>query len=201
MRQRQPPHIHHQTPKIPIKVTLTKRAYAFTMDLVTIVLITESLVYSYVGFLKHFLIDINMNIETRLLTLDSLVFMGVFWIYFFLSMYLGEGATPGKFAMGLRVHSPHKTDTHLSLKESLLRTTAYFLCYFTGAVLLALPYFTRNKKGIPDWASKTHVISVSEFNQLRSLEVRPTVGNSKVLTFPEDPMSKKLSKENIKKVA
>lgn len=200
MKQRETAHIHNLISFTPDKVNLTKRTYAFVMDLLTIVLISQSLVYNYISYLKNFFINIDMNIHSRLLGLDSLIFIGVFWTYFFLSMYLGEGATPGKFAMGLRVHSPHKKDTHLTLRESLIRTSAYFICYFSGMLLLAIPYITRSKKGIPDWISKTHVITVSEFNFLRSLEIPPKQA-APPLSFPEDPISKKFSKQNIKKVA
>ena len=196
------PKIHNLVSQKPRPATLKARFYAFVIDLVFILVISRTFLFGFVSFVEHFVLEFNGPIKSRVMSIDPLIFMATFWPYFFLSLYLGEGATPGKFTMGLRVHSTHKKDTHLSFTEAFSRTMAYFFCYFSGGFLLAIPYLNRQRKGLPDWLSHTHVVSLEELRARKELESTPVVLSFKKWEpFPEDPVSKKLSQEQIKKVA
>ncbi len=102
------------------------------------------------------------------LSVISVVFFG----YFFLSYYMGNGKTPGKILFRLRVVPTDNPTELLSLATSFKRTVGYFFCYITGFVLFALPYFNKSREGLPDIFSssqvlteETYKIKVSEFEE------------------------------------
>lgn len=93
------------------------------------------------------------------LSVISVVFFG----YFFLSYYMGNGKTPGKILFRLRVVPTENPAQLLSLTSSFKRTLGYFFCYITGFILFALPYFNKNREGLPDIFSSTHVLTEEQY--------------------------------------
>lgn len=145
---------------------LKKRIYSFTTDLFFIALINKGLMFTYMSFLKTYFYQIplrtQMILENKMDHVHSLSMLIVFWGYFMMSYYWGDGKTPGKIVFGLKVYSPsfkHTGEVHLSLRESFARTMGYFLCYLPWGALFGISLFTKDHKGIPDWLSKTMVVS------------------------------------------
>ena len=98
------------------------------------------------------------------LSVISVVFFG----YFFLSFYMGNGKTPGKILFKLRVVPTNGPTELLTLNESFKRTLGYFFCYVTGFILFALPYFNKNRDGLPDLFSSSHVLTEEQYKLLLS---------------------------------
>lgn len=98
------------------------------------------------------------------LSVISVVFFG----YFFLSYYMGNGKTPGKILFRLRVVPTDNPTNLLTITESFKRTVGYFFCYITGFVLFALPYFNKNRDGIPDLFSSSHVLTEEKYKEVLS---------------------------------
>lgn len=188
--------ISHLTTKAPKVRNLVKdRAYAFTMDLFLIGIINKAIMFTYVNFVKTFFhqlpIGIRSNLANQMNQVSFINFLVVFSGYFLLSYYLSEGKTPGKIIFHLKVQSPHSHDGHLSLRSSMLRTLGYFVTIPSAFTLLLIPFFRKDRKGIPDWISNSFVMGTEEEKYIESLE---DIGSTKVTPlFPEDPVSKQFS--------
>jgi len=192
-------------PRTSSKGLLKKRSYAFTMDLFFITLINKGIIFTYVNFLETYLYQLpssfQMSINQKITQVNNLSLLFIFWGYFLFSYYMGEGKTPGKLIFGIKVHSPHRADDHLSFKEAFMRTGGYFVGCFTGMFLLAVPFLRKDAKGIPDFLSHTHVVSEDELEYIKSLEDHWVEDDNVQSLFPEDPVSSKISFENDKKAA
>lgn len=145
---------------------IRKRVYATTLDLFFIGLINKAMVFTYLNFMKSFYYQLpsslQFRIENGLTEISTLSLFVVFWGYFMMSFYWGEGRTPGKILFGLKVHSmnfKYHGQFHLTLAESLKRTSGYFLCYLSFGLLYGIALLTPDKKGIPDWFSGTQVVT------------------------------------------
>ena len=79
----------------------------------------------------------------------------IFISYFTISLFCGDGKTIGKLLTGIKVSSTTQKD--INLFTSFKRAIVYYFCVSTGFILLALPFITKEKKGIPDWISSTFV--------------------------------------------
>jgi uncharacterized RDD family membrane protein YckC len=187
-------------PRTTSKELLKKRSYAFTMDLFIITLINKGIIFTYVNFLETYLYQLptsfQLSINQKISQLNNLSLLLVFWGYFLFSYYMGEGRTPGKLIFGIKVHSPHRGDDHLSFKEAFMRTGGYFIGCFTGMLLLALPFLRKDSKGIPDFLSHTHIVCEDELEYIKSLEDHWVEDENLHMLFPEDPISAIISKEN-----
>ena len=152
---------------------LKKRIYSFTTDLFFVALINKGLMFTYMSFLKTYFYQITLKtqllLETKMVQVHSLSLLIVFWGYFMMSYYWGEGKTPGKLLFGLKVYSPDFKNTgefHLTLKESFSRTMGYFICYLPFGALFGISLFTKDQKGIPDWLSHTMVVSDEQMSYI-----------------------------------
>lgn len=179
---------------------LKKRTYAFTLDLFFIALINRVVMYTYINFLETFFyqlpISFQINVNSQIAKVNGLSMMVIFWGYFVFSYYMGEGRTPAKMLFGLKVHTANNLETSLSFKASVLRTAAYFICCFTGLFLIAIPFLRRDKKGLPDWISATHVMTEDQETAVHQHEDQgmKSFSNWNYSTdFPEDPISKKIT--------
>ena len=142
-----------------IKSIMRKRTYGFLIDLFLILMIQKSITFTFNNFFNTFFYHLPNEIQAQLIKgIDSsnlLILLIVFWGYFILSYYLGNGQTPGKMIVGLKIQS----DTNeLSLSQCTMRTLGYFICYVTCCILFIIPFLTKNQNGIPDWISNTKVI-------------------------------------------
>ena len=82
---------------------------------------------------------------------------------------MGNGKTPGKILFRLRVVPADNPMNLLSFTESIKRTFGYMFCYLTGFVLFAIPYFNKNRSGIPDMFSNSKVLTEQEYLAYREV--------------------------------
>lgn len=141
---------------------INKRTFAFTLDLFLIILINKAIMLTYMSTLNivfyHLPVAVQKNLIEYLPHISFHILLLVFGGYFFFSYFLGEGKTPGKLLFNLKVQSLSSNDKELSFKECFLRTAGYFVCYLTGLILFAIPYFNKKGTGLPDFLSSTQVI-------------------------------------------
>jgi len=170
MEERHKRHIHHsKKDKKKKKAFLSKRAYAFSIDFFLIALINKAILFTYLSFMKSNFFYLPADKKISLLgNIDQLHFpilFFVFWGYYLTSLYLGNGQTPGKIALHLRVVD-EAGGPHLSIKECFMRTLGYFICTMSGFILLGIPYLTKDARGIPDWLSNTRAQTKEELQSL-----------------------------------
>ena len=194
--KRKIPHLTQDAPTA--EAEIKDRSYAFFTDLFLIAIINRAVMFTYANFLRTFFYQmpysVQKNISEKMIEMNTISFLIVFWAYFLLSYYLSEGKTPGKIMFHLKVQSPHTNEGHLSLQSCIMRTLGYFISMPTFFALLAIPYFRKDKKGIPDLLSNTFVMSIKEERFIKSLEAETTTAKVTQL-FPEDPISKDISTE------
>lgn len=163
-------------PKAIEKGLLKRRTYAFTLDLFAVALINKGILIAYTNFLQSFFYQLPIHAQQSIIgeipKASFFTLTAVFFSYFLMSFYLGEGKTPGKLFFGLRVYSPKKLQDTLTLKESSLRSLGYFLCYATGLFLFLAPFMRKDRKGVPDWFSGTQTISEERFLLLKNLKAK-----------------------------
>jgi len=154
------------------KTFLRKRGQAFCIDFLLIGMINKAIIFTYVNFVKNNFFYIphakQVSFLGNLHQLHLPTLFCVYWSYYIISLYLGNGQTPGKIALHLRIVDKN-FGPHLTLPECVMRTLGYFITTITGFFLLALPYFTKDARGIPDWISKTRVFTKEE---LKSFHLR-----------------------------
>jgi uncharacterized RDD family membrane protein YckC len=188
------PHLTQQKPSD--EGLLKDRSYAFITDLFLIGIINRAIMFTYGNFVRTFFYQMPYSVQKsfneQMVQATSLSFIVVFWGYFLLSYYLSEGRTPGKIIFHLKVQSPHTHEGHLSLKSCVLRTLGYFVALPSFFALLAIPFFRKDKKGIPDMLSNTFIMSIKEERYIDSLQDETGVAAVTPL-FPEDPVSKDIS--------
>jgi uncharacterized RDD family membrane protein YckC len=194
--------IPHLTQEVPSNEAVLKdRSYAFFTDIFLIGIINRAIMFTYANFIRTFFYQmpysVQKSLNEKMFEINTMSFFVVFWGYFLLSYYLSEGKTPGKIIFHLKVQSPHTHEGHLSLKACAMRTLGYFVSMPSFFALLAIPYFRKDKKGIPDMLSNTFVMSVKEERFIHSLEDETSVAQVTPL-FPEDPISKDISSDTDK---
>lgn len=150
--------------------SLRRRTFSFFLDLFCVLLTTKLLMASYISYLRTFMFMMGEKSQALLTTqmhkVEFSVITVVFFGYFFLSYYMGAGKTPGKILFRLRV-VPNRNETELlTFKESIKRTSAYLFCYLTGFVLFAIPYFNKNKEGLPDMFSDSKVMTEEAYQAM-----------------------------------
>ena len=159
---------------------LRKRSYAFVTDLFIIGLINKGLMYTYISFLKTYFYQLTMKtqllLESKMYDVHFVSLGIVFWGYFLMSYYWGEGKTPGKHIFGLKVHSPgfkYSSELHLTLRECFARTLGYFINCLTAGSLFAISFITTNSKGLPDWLSQTSVVTDEQMDYIDKVYFSP----------------------------
>lgn len=148
---------------------LKKRTYAFSLDMALVLFLNKAITLSYTNFLRTVFYQLAPQTQTKVLQSYSYVTLStlwiVFWAYFVLSYYLGQGKTPGKLIFEIQTFSK-KTKDGLTLTESLVRTMGHFVCVITGLFLFALPYLRKDQKSLADIISDTWVSTEAEEKQL-----------------------------------
>lgn len=162
-----------QTGPLDKKQLLKSRTYAFTLDLAFVLILNKAVTLSYTNFIRTIFYQLAPQTQHKiLLSFEYVQFSTlwiVFWSYFVLSYYLGEGKTPGKMIFGIQTFS-EKSREGLTLSESLIRTMGHFVCMITGLFLFALPYLRKDQKSLADIISETWV---SKESQISTLELVP----------------------------
>lgn len=161
-----PNHVR-QTEKIQKNMILKKRVYAFCVDLYVIVGIKLMITFAYTSFFKSFFFQLPQQKQQRLL--DSLMIVDlsvtpiIFFSYFLLSYYSGEGKSLGKLFFKLTVAQNELEKDYLpTFRQALLRTIGYMSCYLSLGTLFFVPFFRNDRRGIPDMLSGTKVYSDHE---------------------------------------
>ena len=146
---------------------LRRRTFSFFLDLFCILLTTRLLMASYISYLKTFMYlmgDKSQHLLTsQMHKVEFSIITVVFFGYFFLSYYMGSGKTPGKILFRLRVVPSDNPTSLLTFKQSMKRTFGYMFCYLTGFVLFSIPYFKKDRSGIPEMLSGSKVLTEDEF--------------------------------------
>jgi uncharacterized RDD family membrane protein YckC len=152
------------------KLLLKKRIWAFSVDLIAIVIMQRLLILSFANFLRTFFYQLpynsQFNLQTNMTQIHLSTLAMVFVGYFFLSYYLGEGKTPGKMLFGLRVYPDHRVSHdrhHLGFMECLSRSVSYLFCYLLGSILFLMPFLRVDARGVPDFLSGTSVYDEEEY--------------------------------------
>ena len=147
---------------------LSKRTYAFAFDAFSIFFISKSLMFSYFKFISPFFYQIPVKTQTKFFGMYDDFYLSLFVLtylgYFTTSMLLTHGQTPGKMLFALRVVCPEDGVKGPRAMKVIIRSLSYLFCHLAGVILLAIPYFNQESKGIPDWLSQTHVKTEEEFH-------------------------------------
>lgn len=147
--------------------TLTKRAYSFAVDSFVIFFIAKSLMFAYFKALSPLFKQLPFKTQGKLLGLYDDFYISVFALtyigYYFASMVLTKGQTPGKILFGLRVACDIGKEQGPSPFRALARSVSYLTCHMFGVIPLSVPFFTNDSRGVPDWISGTKVKSETEF--------------------------------------
>ncbi len=137
---------------------LRKRTYAFTADIFLISIINKLLITTYINLLEvimyHYPIHIQRSLILSLNSIQTITLIAIFSLYFFISYSFGNGQTPGKAIFNIYVKGKNEK---LTTWECLSRTFGYFLCYALGLILYLVPFFRKDRRGIPDFISQTNV--------------------------------------------
>lgn len=152
------PSANSQT-ELHLKKVLKRRSTSFVFDLIVIMIFNKICMISYTLFLEKYFVTVPKPVQKYLLTrlnkLEIITFAIIFTGYFTFCNYMMDGQTVGKVIFHLKIKNYN--NSHLTLKEALLRSVGYFVCYFTGSFLFLFPWFNKERKGIPDWISNTYV--------------------------------------------
>lgn len=143
---------------------LKKRVYAFCVDLYIIVGIKLMITFAYTSFFKSFFFQLPFKKQQHLLEslmmVDVAVTPLIFFTYFLISYYSGEGKSLGKLFFKLTVAQNQLTKDYLpTFKQALFRTLGYMACYLSLGTLFLMPFFRKDRRGLPDLLSGTQVYS------------------------------------------
>ena len=151
------------------KNMLKKRVFAFTVDFYIITFLYKGLMAIYVSFLQKSLFFLPLAVKKALLInlapIEFLIFTVIFWGHFTCCYFMSNGKSPGKVLFGLQVYSD--LDRSLGLRDCLLRTMGYYLCYLPLCLPFIIPFLRSDERGLPDWPSRTHVSWAREASSLR----------------------------------
>ena len=136
---------------------LKRRVYAFWIDFFLITLLYKGFLYVYMDFIKKTILFFQL--KKMILEYSFMIYFPLFSIvfcaYFLLSSFLSNGKTPGKMLLNLKVQSVDDRD--LSMMNCLLRALVTYICYLPMGLLLIIPFFSKNGRGLPDWMAGTYV--------------------------------------------
>lgn len=147
---------------------LKKRVMAFSIDLFAILLINKFMTLSFMFYIEKYSWPVYRMLKSSAHLINEaevVTLLLIYCSYFFMSMFLSQGKTLGKTAVGLRVIDP-QTLGQISYSQAMLRTMGYTLCYLGGLILFVLPFMNKKNKGVPDWLSSTQVISEEQWKAL-----------------------------------
>mgnify|MGYP006430975135 CR=1 FL=1 len=180
---------------------MSRRVWAFTIDLIIIGLMNKTVMLSFQNFLNTFYYQLQFStqrmLENNLTAVSYVSYCIIVWGYFQLSYYLGEGKTPGKHFLSLQTYGAEFFDSgeyYLNFHSSTMRTLGSFL----GVVFilpLAVPFVHPRGKSLSDIFSGPDVISQEqmliyeqEFEEKRANATSPEdpQESTQLFLFPED---------------
>jgi uncharacterized RDD family membrane protein YckC len=143
---------------------LSKRLYAFNIDLIMIMMIEKSLMNLYAINTKQLAVFNPLHINNLLMKpLDTLLLTITIISYFTCSYYMFNGKSVGKALFGLRVFSKYHKE--ITFYDSFRRALGYFTCMIPMNLLFAIPFVNKSAKGLPDWLSETEIVTDSFYSQ------------------------------------
>ena len=149
---------------------LRRRTFSFFVDLFCILLASKLLMASYISYLNTFMYIMGDKsqhlLSSQFHKVEFSVITVVFFGYFFLSYYLGNGKTPGKILFRLKVVPADNPTGLLGFTQSMKRSMAYVFCYLTGFIFFAIPFFNKNRAGLPDMFSESKVLTEDQYNKV-----------------------------------
>jgi uncharacterized RDD family membrane protein YckC len=167
---------------------LSKRVYAFTTDLAIIVITNYFLMAAFTRFVQtvffHFPIRTQIFLIHKMQMMTSVSLLSLTFAYFSLFYFLTNGHTVGKTLFGLKVHS---STGEITLKQSIMRSLAYFTCAITGSFLFALSYIRKDQKSLADVFSGT-TVALDEVPVTKGTEFEMTLQTT-LLMIRDDEMS------------
>jgi uncharacterized RDD family membrane protein YckC len=86
--------------------------------------------------------------------MTSVSLMSLTFAYFSIFYFVTNGRTMGKTLFGLKVVS---AEGEITLKQSMQRSFAYFICAMFGSFLFALSFIRKDDKSLADVLSRTSV--------------------------------------------
>jgi len=148
---------------------LIKRTWALGIDLLSISLINTGIHTSYALFIQEFLGPVHqiqkMDLVNGNMALHSMVFVSIYWVYFLYCTYVLNGKTLGKMSMGLRVvnesffTSAIEMNYTLDFRNSFRRALGYLVCYLSFGTFFIFNFSSEDKRGLPDYLSKSRTVS------------------------------------------
>ena len=156
---------------------IRKRFYAFFVDLFIVGVTSKVLLLTYMLFIESKLRFIPLNYKRSLYENMKVVhfplIMTLFFGLYFLSLYIGQGLSPGKAVMKVRVVS-NKDPLHgLTIFEAFMRSIGGLACYMSICTLFVFSLFNKEGKGLPEWISGTHVISEEKYQEMHNQKEKP----------------------------
>lgn len=148
---------------------LTRRFYAFMLDLFTIAFLKNCLVFIYINFVSDNLISFfphsYFNLVSNLYRLHFFILYIVALSYFFLSFYVGRGYTLGSLAVGIRAIGNEQKEDSFSLEDSFARAFGHVVCLVGGLFPYLLCFFRSDRRTIPDLLSGGRVVLQKEYEE------------------------------------
>ena len=181
-----------------INLFLIKRVVAFFVDYILINILSIGFFLSYNNFISQLLTDfpisIKQNVFGEMGLAHKISFPVIFITYFSIALFWSNGQTFGKLLTGLKVMNEGQKD--LDLLTSFKRAIVYYFCVSTGFLLMAIPFITKSKKGIPDWISFSYVVDEQIMKQKEVIQENIIISEQlKLFSIPT------LNKEYLKKAA
>jgi uncharacterized RDD family membrane protein YckC len=174
---------------------LSKRVYAFTTDLAIIVITNYFLMAAFTRFVQtiffHFPIRTQLFLIQKMQMMTSVSLLSLTFAYFSLFYFLTNGHTMGKTLFGIKVQSP---TGEITLKQSILRSLAYFTCAITGSFLFALSYIRKDQKSLADVFSGT-TVALDDEKEVKGTEFEMTL-HTTLLMIRDDEMNTENSTKN-----
>ncbi|MFZ4712404.1 MAG: RDD family protein [Bacteriovoracaceae bacterium] len=177
---------------------MRRRVLAFCVDLYAILVVKIMMTLAYTSFFKSFFFQLPQYKQKQMLEGIQVLDLGttpvIFFTYFVVSYFSGEGKTLGKLMFKLTVVNPAlKNDYFPNLKQSFMRAIGYCACYLSLGTLFFLPFIRKDRKSLSDLFSNTSVLADQElYEALQAGEI----GESNVVTLDLAPTSEDQYKPN-----
>lgn len=157
---------------------LTKRSFAFAMDIVFISMIKTAINLGLAIFLDHVIDLVQMSFTQKYMLSKSIMYFdyfltfAIFIGYFSVGFYSFDGKTFGKKLMKLvavpnnYIDDPEEQDFQMTWRQALMRSFGYLGCYLSFGVLFALPFARKDRKSLSEIMSDTTVITEVELYKI-----------------------------------
>ncbi len=162
---------------------IIKRAIAFGIDLMAIIMVKSAIHVAYGVFINEFMIPVSyakrLDLAMGPHVLHLLTFALIYTTYFLYTSFILNGKTLGKMTMKLRViNELYITDRkqesyELDLKASTKRAIGYLLCFLSFGVFFVFNFSSEDKRGLSDYLSGSRTVSddwLTQFEEFKTHE-------------------------------